>query len=36
MPFQAIVAEHVVEARWHALPVGATMDVEFPAGILQK
>ncbi len=25
-----------LEARWHALPVGATMDVEFPAGILQK
>ncbi len=25
-----------LEARWHALPVGATMDVEFPAAILQK
>ena len=25
-----------LEARWFALPVGATMDVEFPAGILQK
>jgi hypothetical protein len=25
-----------LEARWHALPVGATMDVEFPAGILQQ